>query len=154
MPEGLLTIIAFLALGYVLLLLELFVPGGIIGGLGVLAMAYGTYLAFGVSTGWGMASVGLSLTVTALLVRLVLRSRAAHRLVLDSLPPDWKAAESGLEDLLGREGRTLTDLRPAGMMEIDDRRLDVVADSEFLDAGTAVRVVEVEGNRVVVEPVE
>ena len=52
---------------------------------------------------------------------------------------------------MDRTGRTLTPLRPAGLVEIDGRRIDVVADSEFLDAGVEVRVCEVEGNRVVVE---
>jgi membrane-bound serine protease (ClpP class) len=64
----------------------------------------------------------------------------------------WKAADVGLGELVGKEGRTLTPLRPAGMVEIDERRIDVVSDSEFLGAGVRVRVVEVEGNRVVVEP--
>ena len=67
---------------------------------------------------------------------------------------DWKAAEAGLEDLVDRQGITLTPLRPAGLVEIDDRRIDVVADSELIAAGVRVRVCEVEGNRVVVEAVD
>ena len=53
--------------------------------------------------------------------------------------------------LLGRRGRALTSLRPSGTVEIDGRRVDVVADGEFLDAGSAVVVSGVEGGRVVVE---
>ncbi len=96
----------------------------------------------------------LSVTVTVVGVVIFMRSRAARQLVLsDPEGKTWKAAEAGLEELAGREGRTLSRLRPAGLAEIDGERVDVVADAEFLESGVAVRVVEVEGNRVVVEAV-
>ncbi len=155
MPEGIFAVIGLLALGYILLFLEIFVPGGVLGVLGALAIIYACYLAFGLSAGSGVAAVGLSVVVAIVAVRLVVRSRIGRKLVLeDRGVGDWKAAEEGLETLVGRRGRTLTTLRPAGMAEFDDRRLDVVADSEFLDAGVAVRITEVEGNRVVVEAME
>ncbi len=57
------------------------------------------------------------------------------------------------EVLLGRIGLAATDLRPSGLLELDDgRREDVVSQGGFLARGTRVRIVEVEGNRVVVEP--
>ena len=154
MPEGLLAVVGLLALGFILLFLEVFVPGGVLGVLGAVVMIYACYLAFGMSAGWGIASVGLSVVVAILAVRLVARSRIGEKLVLrDAGARDWKAAETGLAALVGLEGQTLSPLRPAGLAEIDDRRIDVVADSEFLAAGVRVRVCEVEGNRVVVEAV-
>ncbi|MCP3962022.1 MAG: hypothetical protein GY719_29620 [bacterium] len=154
MPEELLPVIGMLALGFLLMLIEIFVPGGVIGILGLICVAYGCYLAFGLSTAWGLGSVALSLVVTVVAVAVLVRSRAAKKLVLD-VPGvrEWKATEDGLVELEGKIGRTLTPLRPAGLAEIDDQRIDVVADSEFLAAGVAVRVCEVEGNRVVVEAV-
>ena len=155
MPEGLLTIVGLLALGYVLVFLEVFVPGGVLGVLGALAMAYACYLAFGLGAGWGTAAVFLSVVVTLVAVRVFARSRLARKLMLDEQGArGWTASEAGLETLVGKEGRTITPLRPAGLVEIDDQRIDVVADSEFLGAGVTVRVCEVEGNRVVVEAVE
>ncbi len=154
MPEGLLEVVALLSLGYVLLLLELFVPGGILGVLGVLCIGYGCTLAFGLGTSWGLGAMGLSLTVTGIGLAVFLRSRAARRLVLEG-PTDggWQAPDAGLRELLGASGTTLSPLRPAGLVDIAGERVDVVADDEFLDAGVRVRVCEVEGNRVVVEPV-
>jgi len=52
--------------------------------------------------------------------------------------------------LVGREGVVESTLRPAGMARIDGRRVDVISRGERIDAGELVRVVEVEGNRVVV----
>ena len=152
MPEGLLGVIGLLALGFILLFLEIFVPGGVLGILGGVLMAYGCYLAFGLSPAWGSAAIGLSAILAVTAVRLVARSRIGKKLILDDAGArEWKAAEAGLPDLIGRSGKTLSPLRPAGLAEIDGRRIDVVADSEFVAAGVLVRVCEVEGNRVVVE---
>ena len=155
MPDGLIEVISLLTVGYILLLLELFVPGGILGILGGAAIIYGCLLAFQLGTLWGVASMGLSVVVTVGVVTAFLRSRTAKKLILSSEgPKTWKGQDISLVALLGREGTALSGLRPAGIAEIDDERIDVVADGEFLAAGTAVRVVEVEGNRVVVEAVE
>ena len=154
MPDGLLEVIGLLTLGYILLLLELFVPGGILGVLGGISILYGTYLAFGMSTTTGILALVLSVAVTIVIVVGFVRSRAAKRLILDDdEAKTWKAAEKGLSDLMGQRGRTLSPLRPAGYAMIGERRLDVVSDSEFLEAGVEVEVVEVEGNRVLVLPV-
>jgi membrane-bound serine protease (ClpP class) len=156
MPEGLTTVVLLLAFGYLLLFLELFLPGGILGVLGTLSVLYACYLAFGLSTGWGTAALGLSIVVAVVAIRLFVRSRVGKNLMMvgDEGARGWRANEAGLDALLGQEGTTLTALRPAGMAAIGDRRVDVVADSEFLGAGVRVRVCEVEGNRVLVEAVE
>ena len=51
---------------------------------------------------------------------------------------------------LGREGTTVTVLRPTGMAEFDGVKLNVVSDGEFIAQGKAIRVQSVEGNRIVV----
>ncbi len=54
----------------------------------------------------------------------------------------------------GRQGVAISQLRPAGIGRFGLRRVDVVARSEFLKRGEPIVVVEVEGNRVVVEPLQ
>ena len=58
------------------------------------------------------------------------------------------------EPLLGRVGRSLTDLRPAGIVELEGRRLDVVTAGGYIERGVLVKVIEIKGNRVVVERTE
>lgn len=55
--------------------------------------------------------------------------------------------------LLGRQGVALSTLRPAGRAQIDGKLIDVVSEGEFIDPGTAVEVIEVSGNRVVVRAI-
>jgi len=53
--------------------------------------------------------------------------------------------------LLGKKGTTLTPLRPAGKIEIaDGRLLDVVADGEFIEKGSPVRIIDTKDGRIVV----
>lgn len=57
------------------------------------------------------------------------------------------------DDLLGKEGRTITDLRPAGTAWLDGRPVDVVSEGMFVEKGRTVKVLEVQGMRVLVRPV-
>jgi membrane-bound ClpP family serine protease len=56
--------------------------------------------------------------------------------------------------LVGKEGVVESDCRPAGMVRLDGRRLDVVTRGEWIGVGERVRVLEAQGNRVVVARAE
>ena len=47
-------------------------------------------------------------------------------------------------------GKVLTELRPAGTVQIDGRPVDVVSEGAFIEKGTRVVVLSVSGSRVVV----
>lgn len=70
------------------------------------------------------------------------------------LPPA-DAEEEGvlLASLLGKRGTASTTLRPVGRADIDGRAYNVEADGKYVSEGTAVEVVRVRGNRIVVKPV-
>jgi membrane-bound serine protease (ClpP class) len=53
-------------------------------------------------------------------------------------------------ELVGRIGVALTDLRPAGVANVDGERIDVVTEGEYLAGGSKVTVVRSEGYRHVV----
>lgn len=55
--------------------------------------------------------------------------------------------------LVGRTGRTMTVLRPAGRAEIDGDYVDVVSEGAFIPPGRNIVVLEVSGMRVVVREV-
>lgn len=80
----------------------------------------------------------------------------ANRLILTPPGEDPEAeAEppSPAEALLGQVGTTTSQLGLAGTARFGGRRVGVVADGELVPAGTPVRVVEVEGTRIVVKRV-
>jgi membrane-bound serine protease (ClpP class) len=59
------------------------------------------------------------------------------------------AAESD-RSFVGRTGTAVSPLRPAGIADIEGSRVDVVSDGAFIEAGSAIEVTRVDGNRIVV----
>lgn len=84
------------------------------------------------------------------------KSRAFNKLVLS----ESEKAEHGFvsyqseKDLIGKTGIAFTTLRPGGTAEINGRRIDVVADSEYIDKDVKIKVLRVEGIKVVVTAVK
>ncbi|XOS94612.1 NfeD family protein [Brevibacillus laterosporus] len=60
-------------------------------------------------------------------------------------------APKNQNDLLGRTGVALTTLRPAGVILIGEQRIDAVSAGGYIAAGSAIKVVQVEGARIVVQ---
>lgn len=148
-------IIFLLVVGLLLVCLEVFIPGGVVGALGGLMMIASIVLAFterGSSFGFHWTGGALVLTLAALFIsiKLLPGSPAGKRLFLSSAQIGYSAAEEGLEGLAGKPGKAITNLRPAGMIEIEGERVDVVTGGEYLPRGTTVEVIRVDGNRVVV----
>ena len=52
---------------------------------------------------------------------------------------------------VGETGMAKSILRPSGKAMFGDRMLDVVSDGEFVESGSRIRVVAIEGARIVVE---
>ncbi len=90
------------------------------------------------------------------LVKYLPKSSAFSRLVL----AESAKAEQGFvsypseKDLIGKTGIAYTTLRPGGTAEIDGRRIDVVADSEYINKDTKIKVIRVEGIKVVVTAIK
>ncbi len=77
------------------------------------------------------------------------KTRMFNTLVLDTVLPE---PEEELE-LLGLEGVAHSDLRPGGTAHFDGRKIDVVTAGGYIRCETPVRIVEVHGNRIVVEDI-
>lgn len=153
------------SIGVLLLALEVFViPGMTVAGIGgIVALV----------AGLGMTLVGAGATVSVIinalgrvaisillamagglaLFRVLPRLPFGRRLVLEAgMQADlgYVSAPDSDRHWLGRTGTALSSLRPAGIAEIDGARVDVVSDGGFIDAGTAIEVTRVDGNRIVV----
>jgi membrane-bound serine protease (ClpP class) len=58
------------------------------------------------------------------------------------------------EDLVGLEGIAETILRPAGTGLFGKRKIDVVTEGEFIQRGSKIKIVKIEGFRIIVEEIE
>ena len=153
------TIIALVIAGFLLVFFEVFIPGGVIGMLGgiLIVFAIGCGFVFEGPT-WGgglLVSSGLlGLIGFWLWIRLVPKTPLGRRLMLDHDARDWKSCDVRQQDLKGREGVAHTPLHPTGTALFDGRRVDVITRGEMVAAETRIKVLEVEGNRVVVTTLE
>ncbi len=143
-----------------IVVLEILFPSfGVLGVAAATCYGFSLAHAFQVSAVWGWIFVGLGAVLLpsaiALALKIVPRTRMGRRLFLAAPTHDEiqrgvaPAADAGL---VGRHGAAVTDLRPAGTAQIDGRRIDVVAASgAWVECGAAIRVVGVDGTRIVVD---
>lgn len=137
------------AVGLVLVITELFTPGLVLGVVGCACLAAAIYGTFQYGALAGVAALVVSSGFVAAVLLFGIR-RLTLRKVLDA-ERGYASADPGLQDLLGREGQALTPLYPGGYCRIDGRRVSVVTRGEPVAANAPVRVVDVEGGRVVVK---
>ncbi|MCJ7645368.1 ATP-dependent Clp protease proteolytic subunit [bacterium] len=161
-------------IGGILLAIEIFViPGfGITGVSGILLIIASLFLALVkhpmpkspvdvtrlVQAGY---VVGASLVATFLVATVSFRFMGKipflSKLVLFSEEKGeegYRSAPVEMEKFIGREGMTLTMLRPVGKAQFGDIIVDVVSEGELIEKGRQVEVIKVEGNRIVVSEVE
>lgn len=154
-------IICFFA-GIGFLVLEAFLPGfgapGITGCVLEVITLVLTWNAHG-----PMATMGLLLIVLATLAIAIstsLRSLSngklgKSRFVLnetESNEAGYRATED-MEVFVGREGTTSTVLRPTGIADFDGVRMNVSSEGDFVQAGVKVRIISVEGQKILVRTV-
>jgi membrane-bound serine protease (ClpP class) len=110
---------------------------------------------------FSVAVAGAGMITGIVVMRSVLpRTQFFQRLALHS--PDekerqqreWNESVVHYEHLLGQTGVTYTRLSPSGKVRLGEDLVDVVSDGELIEADTAIRVIDVEGNRVVVQAVD
>ncbi len=142
--------------GIVLMLIELFVPGfGVFGGLGIATLVISVIMS-AYDTTMGLMSLGIALVITVLFIVIMVKYFGHrgiwHRFILkDELKKEsGYIASEEKDDLVGKTGTTMTNLRPAGIAEIDGARVDVVSEGGYINPGKTVVVVKVDGTRVVV----
>lgn len=140
--------------GFLLLAAEVFVPGLVLGALGGICLigAVGVaYANYGALTGsFVFAGLGVAVTVGFVAWMAIFPSTPIGRKILLKKNLQAGPAQEDKDPLTGKQGVALTPLRPAGTIQVDGRKIDVVAEADFIEAGAAVEVVLREGMRVVV----
>ena len=142
--------------GILCIIIEMLLPTvGLLAGVGVAAMLYSVVLALGGDVDAILAMLGsvvIAVVIFALIVKKLPSSKLWERFVLHDQSTSRRGFVSAQPrtELVGRTGVVTTELRPSGTAEIDGRPVDVVSEGAFLPKGTNVRVITVEGARVVV----
>lgn len=152
------TIIIF-AVGILLIFLEFFLPGAISGTLGLAALIASLFLAGDNPLYMGISifiSLGISIVLLFIMIKVLGKKMVLfNRMILfeTAKKEDGYVSNVNRTDLLGSVGETITMLRPAGTAVFHNERVDVVSEGGFIDQGAKIKVIKVEGVRIVVREV-
>ncbi|MBR2329603.1 MAG: hypothetical protein IKA58_06965 [Clostridia bacterium] len=153
-----LSIIIFIV-GVILLIVEMCTPGfGVAGGLGLVCLVVDIFITAKTFT-QGLIMTGIVAVIVVILavvsIVLVSKGKLPASLMLKDATDKASGYTGGSDKsaYLGKTGKTITELRPAGAAELDGERLDVVSQGGFIESGVDVEVIEVSGNRIVVKAV-
>ncbi|NLF08512.1 MAG: nodulation protein NfeD [Pirellulaceae bacterium] len=151
------------ALGAGLAMLEVFFPSaGILGFLAASSLITAVVLAFMQNSVLGVVLLVVELVGIPILIAVGLKlwpnTRMGKRVLLT--PPDSKDVlptdpeKERLRELIGQQGRAKSKMLLSGLIEVDGEKVDAVSESAPIEVNQPVLVVRVQGNRVVVRPVD
>lgn len=135
--------------GIAAMAVEMFVPGGIIGTAGFLALCGSIVYAY--ASGHGtLGTVLVVLTIALAPLFFVIWKSVLSRFFALRVSEAGYSSSSLPGELAGKEGVATSHLRPSGTAAIDGKRYSVITRGEMLEKGARIEVLEVSGNRVVV----
>lgn len=146
--------------GFILIIVEIHIPGfGIAGVSGITLFVIGIIISANTFLE-ALIMILVILSILGIILIFVINSARKGKLGKNMILTTSLNRESGyigVEDLvffLKKEGITVTKLRPSGTADFDGVKLDVVSDGEFIEAGTQVKVISVQGRRIVVKAIK
>lgn len=164
MDDQILTFV-LLAVGFVLLGIELMIPsGGVIGMMCIASFLGSGWFAYQAWAETNPLYWRIYLTTFLIMIPvtlygiyfLLMKTSFGNRILLvapsqEEVTP-YQREQEHLQAFLGRVGQAISPLRPGGLVQIDGERLHAIGDGFIIESGTAVQVVEIRGTRVVVQP--
>jgi len=147
-------VFSIIFIGLLFILAEiLFVPGGILGILGILVLLFGIY--YGFSSGGnskGAVVLGITFIITIGSIIYAVRNKTWRKVSLQTKISQKFNVNSGLSIIKGLEGKTITRLNPMGKARFADDTAEVISVEGFVDEGTPIFVHKIEGSKIYVKP--
>lgn len=154
--------LSLIIVGIILIILEIFIiPGfGIAGIIGIAMMIGGVFLVADTLME-GVIYLLITIIVVGLLIFIGLKTGRLKKIWRKLTLGEKQVSDAGYvapkneyREYVGKTGIALTLLRPAGTAEIDGDRVDVVTEGSFISKDSQIKVVAVEGTRIIVSKQE
>lgn len=154
---GIVSICAIIVFGLLLIMLETFLfAGSLIAGItGGIFLIIGLILAFS-NLGAAVGSIILMLTILATFLMMFTASKlmASKDFGLQTTINSKVNEVDSLLVAIGDTGEAFGDLRLNGRARINEEIFDVESTGVYIESGTEIRVVDVQGSKIMVEAVE
>ena len=151
-------IITLVAVALLLFFFEIFVPGGILGVLGLIVtiaactLAYQEYELFGALLTFLIIMVG-AVVIFLIMMKVLPKSRFTRGLFLSARHTATSNVPLADEGIVGQKGEALTEMAPSGMILVNGRKLEAASQSGLLEKGTPIEVVAQDSFRLLVRKV-
>jgi membrane-bound ClpP family serine protease len=151
-------IIILLLLGIALFMVEVFfVPGTtIVGILGVIIAGVGVYMAY---TEFGPIAgniiLGISSVALVIFIAIGAKNNVWSRFSIQDDLVNSKVNVIEIDSIkIGDKGKAMSSIRPMGKARINGKSFEVRSLGVFIDPGTKVVVIKIDGNKITVKPAE
>ncbi|RQW07242.1 MAG: hypothetical protein EH225_02260 [Calditrichaeota bacterium] len=149
-------IILILCIGFLLLMVEVFIVPGftVFGILGIVTLLFGIIAAFIYhSLSFALTVLCFSLVFASVITIWFFKKGIDRGISLsdrESNKNGFRSYHQEYQHFINKTGEAHTSLRPAGMVIIDNEKLSAVSQGDFIEAGEKIRVLKVEGSKLVV----
>jgi membrane-bound serine protease (ClpP class) len=139
--------------GIVCIAMEVYLPGGVIGFLGLCAVAGAAYVGYQHNSNFGtmllICGIAGSITASWFSFSYLSKTKEGKKALL--METDIQLPEDRYKDLLGKSGQAACDLRPSGVVLIDGQRYDASSKGEYIEKDSPISVCSVETDHIFVQ---
>ncbi len=151
-------LIAFLVLsGITFVIAEIiFIPGiTVVGVLGFLIGSYGVYRSYGsYGAEGGHMVLEISFLATLVAVLLCFKSGVWKKFSNESVMGTSVNKDMVVALILGKEGVSISSLKPIGKAEFDNKEYEVTSHGNFVGENQPIKIVKLERNKIFIEPIK
>ncbi len=148
-------IVGLIILGLALFMLEILIPGGIVGIFGGISMLAAVGIAYrndgleGAIIVFGIGLIGL-VACLWFEFQILPKTAAGKKFFLQNQIQAKSQPDVGEEAMLGKQGMAATALSPSGYILVDGKKLDAISRSGFIEKGEAVKIVSYDQFKITV----
>lgn len=141
--------------GLILIAMDFYLPGFVLGSIGTVLLLVSLGICWK-NHGWratlvlGVVELVAAVVAGYFSIHYIPKTRAGQKMILSSAHTATHVPPLDPKTLVGHTGVAHTVLRPTGVAIIDGKRVDVRAESGMIEAGSAVQVVGIHENQVIV----
>ena len=146
-------IILLCIVGVICIASEVYLPGGFMGIVGGLAVIWAVIEAYRYDSNFGtmilVCGIGGAVSCSWFSFKYLSKTKEGRKALL--MDAEIKLPDDKYTGLENKVGEALTDMRPTGVISIDDRRIDAATQGEYLEKGKSVIVFKIEADHVYVK---
>ena len=148
-------IILLLLAGIACVAMEIYLPGGFMGLTGAAIVIWATIEAFRINANFGtmllVCGVGGSVAASWFSFTYLSKTKEGKKALL--MNANVELPEDKYKDLEGKNGTTVTDMHPSGIIEIDGERYDAASKGEYIEKNSSITISSIEADHIYIREI-